>query len=124
MTVGDILYCNIPFANGTTTDYPRYFVVIETGADNFHCLNLSSVKGKESKLAFSSNKEIFDCIPPMFKRTMVKLDEEYTVPNSDKAESKIRSKFSEKIISTILRQEKRYKKRPDTRYQHVNSNVL
>ena len=121
--MGDILYCRIPFADATITPYLRYYVVIKADFSKFSCLNLSSIEGKEHKLAFPSNKEVDNCVPPMFVRTMVKLDEEYVI-SRPYSENVIFDHFNQTIMNIILDQEERYKSRPDSRYQVVNSRII
>lgn len=123
MNAGDILYCKIPFADHTITSYPRFYVVVKANTLQFSCLNLSSIEHKEHKLAYPSNKEVHDCIPPMYKRTMVKLDEEYVVSGAYNNDL-IFGCFEKPIMDVILDQEERYKSRPDSKYQVVNSRII
>lgn len=125
MKIGDILYCKIPFENGSITPYPRFYVVVEiTDHHTFYCLNMSSIRGKEWKLYYPSNKEIFNCIPPMRKRTMVKLDEEYEIEMTSYAESKIFDSFDDDVTDQIEQYLCQYLNRQDTSIQISRRRII
>lgn len=124
MKKGDILYCKIPFKNGSITPYPRFYVVVEVTDTIFKCLNMSSIRGKERKLLYPSNKEIFNCIPPMRKRTMIKLDEEYEIELNEHAESKVFNSFNAEITSQIEEYLSRYINRQDTTIQISHRRII
>lgn len=65
------------FANGTECDYKRPFLIIECSQNIIKALNISSLKGKEIKLAYPSNKKLDMHYPPFPSLSFVKLDEVY-----------------------------------------------
>ncbi|MEJ7440233.1 hypothetical protein WL735_11145 [Staphylococcus hominis] len=77
---GQVIFGNIPFANGNITSYRRYYVVFKVSSDYIYLLNCSSIKGKEHKLLLPSNEKLDNCIPPLTKDTMIKMDEIYAIP--------------------------------------------
>lgn len=77
---GDVIKGRIPFANGSITQYDRYYIVLENKDGNLLLMNCSSIQGKENKLLLPSNVELNNCIPPLCVRTMAKLDELYKIP--------------------------------------------
>lgn len=77
---GHVVKGKIPFANGSVTQYNRYYIVLEIEDDSLFLINCSSVQGKENKLLLPSNVELNNCIPPLMVPTMVKMDELYKIP--------------------------------------------
>ncbi|MDD2586797.1 MAG: hypothetical protein PHT79_09735 [Syntrophomonadaceae bacterium] len=75
---GHGLLLKIPFiADRTVPPSKRTFLVISTNKNNITMLNVSSVKGKERKLAFPSNVLLNNYNPPFNRPSFVKLDEIY-----------------------------------------------
>lgn len=112
---GDVIKCKMPFEDGTVNDYQRYFLVLKA-EEQVTCLNVSSVKGKEKKLLFPSNKEIIEYNPPFPFRTMVKLDSLYLM---DSIENIISYKFgsiSECALAEIKRQYFEYENNPTAKF--------
>lgn len=72
--VGQAFCGRIRFVDGEFPKYDRLYLVV--GVDNGYIdiLNVSSVIGKEWKLAIPSNMEIINYDPPFPQRTFVKLD--------------------------------------------------
>ncbi len=64
----------ITFRDGKTPKYDRTYLVVSVLKDYIEVLNVSSLKGKERKLAYSTNKEIKNYNPPFLKPSFVKLD--------------------------------------------------
>lgn len=89
VSVGNGLLLKIDFADGGVCDSERTFLVINVDKENIHLLNISSVRGKERKLGFSSNKNIIRYKPPFMRPSFVKMDALYIIPNDEWADSKI-----------------------------------
>lgn len=87
--VGNGLLLKIDFADGGVCDADRTFLVINVEKENIHLLNISSLRGKERKLGFSSNKNIIRYKPPFMKPSFVKMDALYIIPNDEWIDSKI-----------------------------------
>jgi hypothetical protein len=77
--VGHALVLNLPFANGSPSFYKRPFLVIDIYDNFIDLLNVSSIKGKEKKLLYPSNKKIINYYPPFDVPSFVKMDELYTI---------------------------------------------
>lgn len=87
--VGNGLLLKIDFADGGVCEIDRTFLVIHVDKNTIHLLNVSSVKGKERKLGFASNKIIKRYIPPFKKPSFIKKDALYILPNDKWVEDKI-----------------------------------
>ncbi len=48
----------IPFKDGTIPAYNRTYLVVNVSSDYIEVLNVSSIAGKERKLAYLTNKRI------------------------------------------------------------------
>lgn len=79
---GNGLLLKMDYADGGKGDKKRTFLVIRKYDESFHLLNISSVKGKERKLGFRNNKNIVRYNPPFLKKSFVKLDSLYIIPNT------------------------------------------
>lgn len=99
----------IRFVDGDFSAYDRLYPVV--GKDNgyIEILNVSSVCGKEWKLAMPSNMEIIHYDPPFPKRTFVKLDSFQRVSAGDIGNARLSrhgavpdSSELEKIIKSIV----------------------
>lgn len=64
----------IPFTDGTFPSYDRPYLIVTAAADYVEVLNVSSIKGKERKLAFPKNERLRKHNPPFIKPSFVKLD--------------------------------------------------
>ena len=66
----------MPFKDGTASNYRRPYLVVDVDHNNetVHVLNISSVIGKEHKLAFNSNVLLSHSIPPLLQQSFVKVD--------------------------------------------------
>lgn len=75
------IWLRTPFANGNLYDANRPFIVIDTEPQNnqFTALNVSSSRGKEKKLLYSSNKKLVTSCSPFPQPSFVKMDEIYVV---------------------------------------------
>ena len=74
MIVGQGLLGKIKFKDGTFPQYDRPYLVVYVDNSKIGLLNVSSVAGKEHKLAFRSNHLIQKYNPPFIKSSFVKLD--------------------------------------------------
>jgi|HigsolmetaAR204D_1030405.scaffolds.fasta_scaffold22917_2 hypothetical protein len=77
ITAGNGLLLKAIYADGTECSEPRTFLVIETSDKFIRALNVSSIKGKEHKLALPSNERILKYSPPFKRDSFVKLDALY-----------------------------------------------
>lgn len=64
----------IRFTDGEMPVYDRTYLVVLVEEEYIEILNVSSIKGKERKLAFSSNERLRVFNPPFLKPSFVKLD--------------------------------------------------
>lgn len=62
------------FRDGEMPLYDRVYLVVEVGENYIGVLNLSSIRGKERKLAFDSNVKLERYNPPFYRPSFVKLD--------------------------------------------------
>ena len=62
------------FKDGSFPTYDRTYLIVNVFDDYIEVLNVSSLKGKERKLAFPANKRIHLFNPPFLKPSFVKLD--------------------------------------------------
>ncbi len=77
-----VLGC-IQFVDGTMPAYDRTYLVISVSKDYIEVLNVSSIKGKERKLAFPTNMRIHNYNPPFIVPSFVKLDSLTRVSQSE-----------------------------------------
>ena len=73
----------IRFVDGTMPSYDRTYLVISVTDDYIDVLNVSSIRGKERKLAFSTNERLKINNPPFVIPSFVKLDSLTRVFKSD-----------------------------------------
>lgn len=73
----------IRFVDGKMPKYDRTYLVVNVETRYIEVLNVSSIKGKERKLAFSTNKRIQAYNPPFLKPSFVKLDSLTRVDKSE-----------------------------------------
>lgn len=64
----------IRFKDGEMPQYDRTYLIVNVADEYIEVLNVSSVRGKERKLAFSSNEQLRCYNPPFLKPSFVKLD--------------------------------------------------
>ncbi len=72
----------IAFKDGVSPQYDRTYLVVTVSTDYIEILNVSSIRGKERKLAFSTNERLRVYCPPFLKPSFVKLDSLTRVPSS------------------------------------------
>lgn len=73
----------IRFVDGEFPEYNRTYLVITAEKDYIEVLNVSSIKGKERKLAFSTNARLTNYNPPFLKPSFVKLDSLTRIESAD-----------------------------------------
>lgn len=73
----------IRFTDGEFPAYNRTYLVVTAEQDYIEVLNVSSIKGKERKLAFSTNERLKIYNPPFIKPSFVKLDSLTRVESAD-----------------------------------------
>jgi len=80
---GQAVLGRIPFHDGDIPQYDRPYLIISVSADYIEVVNISSIRGKERKLAFSTNERLRVYNPPFLKPSFVKLDSLTKIPNSE-----------------------------------------
>lgn len=80
---GQAIFGRITFTDGEEPEYDRPYLIITVAEDHIEVLNVSSIKGKERKLAFPTNEEIRNYNPPFIKPSFVKLDSLTMVPYTE-----------------------------------------
>lgn len=73
----------IKFVDGMFPAYNRTYLIITVKTDYIEVLNVSSIKGKERKLAFPTNERLRSYNPPFIMPSFVKLDSLTRVDSSD-----------------------------------------
>ena len=73
----------IVFKDGTTPPYDRTYLIVTVASNYIEVLNVSSIRGKERKLAFPTNERLNVYRPPFRKPSFVKLDSLTRVSSSD-----------------------------------------
>lgn len=64
----------ITFRDGVVPAYDRTYLIVSVGANYIEVINVSSVRGKERKLAFRTNERLRTHWPPFKEDSFVKLD--------------------------------------------------
>ena len=73
----------IRFMDGEFPAYDRTYLVVTAKSEYIEVLNVSSIKGKERKLAFLTNEQLRLYNPPFVMPSFVKLDSLTRVESSD-----------------------------------------
>ncbi|MBQ2923380.1 MAG: hypothetical protein IJE60_09935 [Tyzzerella sp.] len=73
----------ITFRDGEVPSYDRTYLVTHATDDFIEVLNVSSIRGKERKLAFPTNERLRSFNPPFLMPSFVKLDSLTRVPKSE-----------------------------------------
>lgn len=73
----------IRFVDGTMPSYDRAYLVVAVSNDYIEVLNVSSIRGKERKLAFPINERLRNYNPPFVMPSFVKLDSLTRVSKSE-----------------------------------------
>lgn len=107
MKAGQGLLLSLDFADGGLCKAQRTFLIIEVTDKKVRLLNVSSIEGKERKLAFSSNEKINKYRPPFMKKSFCKMDAVYIIPNNPIIDSYIlaegRSMHPEELSRILLK---------------------
>lgn len=74
----------IRFVDGELPEYNRTYLIINVTSEYIEVLNVSSIRGKERKLAFSTNERLRSFKPPF-----VKLDSLTQVKRADWSELQV-----------------------------------
>ena len=82
-TEGHGVLGRIKFVDGVMPAYDRTYLVVGVCEEYLEVLNVSSIRGKERKLAFPANERIRKYNPPFVVPSFVKLDSLTRVPQSD-----------------------------------------
>ena len=73
----------ITFKDGEVPTYDRTYLIVSVGTDYIEVINVSSVRGKERKLAFKTNERLKTHWPPFKMDSFVKLDSLTRIPSSE-----------------------------------------
>lgn len=73
----------IRFVDGKFPEYDRTYLVVAVESDYIDVLNVSSIRGKERKLAFPTNERLITYNPPFKLPSFVKLDSLTRVKSAD-----------------------------------------
>lgn len=72
--VGQGILGKIRFKDGAFPAYDRTYLIVTAETNYIEVLNVSSIKGKERKLAFPTNERLRLYNPPFVMPSFVKLD--------------------------------------------------
>jgi hypothetical protein len=86
---GQGVFGKVTFVDGTEPQYDRPYLIVGVYAEYIEVLNVSSIRGKEKKLAFPTNERLRVFRPPFIKPSFVKLDSLTKVPKSDWSKLKL-----------------------------------
>lgn len=81
--LGQGILGRVAFPDGENPEYDRTYLVVGVNTSYIEVLNVSSIRGKERKLAFPTNERINNAYPPFNKPSFVKLDSLTRIPSSD-----------------------------------------
>ena len=81
--VGQGVLGRIRFVDGEVPAYDRTYLVVTVEPDYIEVLNVSSIRGKERKLAFPTNERLRTYNPPFVMPSFVKLDSLTRVESAD-----------------------------------------
>lgn len=80
---GHGVHGKIRFIDGEAPVYDRTYLVVTVSVEYIEVLNVSSIKGKERKLAFPTNERLKNYNPPFIKPSFVKLDSLTRAPKTE-----------------------------------------
>lgn len=63
--------------------YDRPYLIVSASTERINVLNVSSIRGKERKLAFPTNERLRIFKPPFLKPSFVKLDSLVQIPKAE-----------------------------------------
>ena len=81
--VGQGVLGRIRFVDGEVPAYDRTYLVVTAEPDYIEVLNVSSIRGKERKLAFPTNERLRTYNPPFVIPSFVKLDSLTRIESAD-----------------------------------------
>lgn len=81
--IGQGVLGKIQFVDGEIPAYDRTYLVVTAEPDYIEVLNVSSIRGKERKLAFDTNERLKIYNPPFNLPSFVKLDSLTRVEKAD-----------------------------------------
>ena len=81
--VGQGVLGKIRFVDGEFPTYDRTYLIVTAETNYIEVLNVSSIKGKERKLAFPTNERLRSYNPPFVMPSFVKLDSLTRVESSE-----------------------------------------
>ena len=81
--VGQGVLGRIRFVDGEVPAYDRTYLVVTVEPDYIEVLNVSSIRGKERKLAFPTNERLRTYNPPFVMPSFVKLDSLTRIESAD-----------------------------------------
>ena len=81
--VGQGVLGRIRFVDGEVPAYDRTYLVVTVEPDYIEVLNVSSIRGKERKLAFPTNERLRIYNPPFVMPSFVKLDSLTRIESAD-----------------------------------------
>lgn len=81
--VGQGVLGRIRFVDGEVPAYDRTYLVVTAEPDYIEVLNVSSIRGKERKLAFPTNERLRTYNPPFVMPSFVKLDSLTRIESAD-----------------------------------------
>lgn len=87
--IGQAFWGKIRFPDGAFPAYERPYLVVGVSGEYIKILTVSSVVGKEWKLAIPTNIEIINHDPPFPQRSFVKLDSLQEIHKSDLADVRL-----------------------------------
>ena len=73
----------VRFVDGEMPQYDRTYLVVNVDTDYIEEVNVSSIRGKERKLAISTNERLRVYNPPFVKPSFVKLDSLTKIDRTD-----------------------------------------
>ena len=78
--VGQGVLCSFEFNSGIKPQYKRPYLIVSVTPTEIGLLVISTIKGKEHKLLFKTNKELINYDPPFKLQSFVKLDSLINIP--------------------------------------------
>lgn len=80
---GQGIFGSARFVDGQMPKYDRPYLIVSVSTEHINVLNVSSIRGKERKLAFPTNERLRIFKPPFLKPSFVKLDSLVQIPKSE-----------------------------------------
>lgn len=80
---GQGIFGRARFVDGQMPKYDRPYLIVGVSTEHINVLNVSSIRGKERKLAFPTNERLRVFKPPFPKPSFVKLDSLIQIPKAE-----------------------------------------